>query len=501
VTGTDSLGCQSFPLDVNITDPPVIKSTIIDSRTVLCPQDTSGYFIVSVSGGTGELQTVWNTTETDTFLFNLPPGIYTLNITDDNFCHVEYDYDIIQADSIKVDSMILQNVLCSGDSTGSVILQYSGGFQGLSLVWSDSLLMSDTLIHLGAGSYPFFITDGAQCTLSDTVFIDQPNPVEADADVTNESQAGLKNGEVQIFPSGGTPPYSIVWNDQNTGFDRTGMAPGVYTYTITDIHECMFTDSVEVNGGRCGLRVRFDIRDASCYDFFDGAIDLDVSGNLGEVDIQLLKDGEEIEPRLDSLGLGIYTLIVQDSVGCVSFWTNIAIKSKSPEIIVRDVITMPATGPDPSDGSLSVTADGGTAPLIIEWFINDTLVATGNEVTDIPPGIYKLVIIDGNGCFKIVEGIQVGTTTFTQDINLQDIMIHPNPSSDYISIFVPDYLQVRYVKIVNQVGQTISNLKGHHISEYSSLESLGITESGIYFIYFSTEDNRLITKKVVVIKT
>lgn len=501
VTGTDSLGCESHPLEVNITDPPEIKSDIIDSKTLLCPRDTNGYIIVSVSGGTGDLQTTWNTGQSDTVLLNLSPNIYTLNITDDNSCQVQFNYNITEADSIKLDTVIWQNVLCHGDSTGSVILAYSGGYDRLNLVWNDSLLRSDTLTQLSAGIYPFTITDEAQCTFSDTVFIGQPEPVASDEDVTPESQAGLKNGKVQIFPSGGTPPYSIIWNDQNTDFDRMGMAPGVYTYNITDIHGCMYADSVEINGGRCGLRVRFDIRDATCFDFFDGAIDLEVSGNLGEVDIQLLRNGEEIEPRLDSLNMGTYTLIVQDSVGCVSFWTNIVIKSKSPDIIVRDIIVVPSTGPDTSDGSLSVTAEGGTEPLRFEWFISDTLLATGNTVTDIAPGIYKLVITDSNGCFKIIEDIQVGTASLTRDFSQHDIIIRPNPSSDYFEIVVPDGLRFRNIRIVNQIGQTISHFKGSVISDFNSLESLGITHSGIYYIYMTTEDNRVARKKLVVLKS
>ncbi len=45
---------------------------------------------------------------------------------------------------------------------------------------------------------------------------------------------GVNNGSISISVAGGLPPYTYAWADGPTTEDRTGLAPGTYTITVTD---------------------------------------------------------------------------------------------------------------------------------------------------------------------------------------------------------------------------------------------------------------------------
>ena len=53
---------------------------------------------------------------------------------------------------------------------------------------------------------------------------------------------GFLKGSVDLNISGGHPPYTILWNDNNNQENRSNLSPGHYSYLITDV------DLNEING-------------------------------------------------------------------------------------------------------------------------------------------------------------------------------------------------------------------------------------------------------------
>ena len=64
----------------------------------------------------------------------------------------------------------------------------------------------------------------------------------------------------------------------------------------------------------------------------------------------------------------------------------------------------PATCPGISDGSISVTAIGGTPPYTYEWNTGDTTTTLSN----VAEGMYTFTVTDSMGCIHIVDSIAVG---------------------------------------------------------------------------------------------
>lgn len=57
---------------------------------------------------------------------------------------------------------------------------------------------------------------------------------------------GNATGTVDLTPSGGTPGYTYNWGGGITTEDRSGLAAGTYTVTVTDANNCTKTTSVTI---------------------------------------------------------------------------------------------------------------------------------------------------------------------------------------------------------------------------------------------------------------
>ncbi len=65
-------------------------------------------------------------------------------------------------------------------------------------------------------------------------------------DITN-SESGQDNGAIDLEVSGGTTPYTILWNDGTAIADRTGLSAGTYSVEITDANGCYLSESYTVS--------------------------------------------------------------------------------------------------------------------------------------------------------------------------------------------------------------------------------------------------------------
>jgi hypothetical protein len=154
-------------------------------------------------------------------------------------------------------STSVTNVLCRGSSTGAINLSVSGGSGGFTYDWSnDGPETPDNdpqnLSGVLAGSYVVTVTDALGTTATATATITQPGSVlGVTGAVTNVGTLGGNNGAIDVTPSGGTPPYTYLWNSGAITQDRTGLTAGNYTTTVSDANGCtssaMFTVGTNTN--------------------------------------------------------------------------------------------------------------------------------------------------------------------------------------------------------------------------------------------------------------
>jgi hypothetical protein len=94
--------------------------------------------------------------------------------------------------------------------------------------------------------------------------------------------------------------------------------------------------------------------------------------------------------------------------------------------IITDGIVQPNIGQN--NGSISISLDGFTGATTVNWFLNDTPFASTEDINNLAPGTYKVVVIDDYGCSSettfVLEAIS-GTNNALE----AGWQVMPNPAS------------------------------------------------------------------------
>ena len=230
-----------------VTDPVVVMHNtvapvMLDAHDGKCFGDSNGYAVVLTPDSAANYY--WSNGAMGDTISGLPTGLYTCTKVDMNGCEA--------MDSITVDepaplfiSAILGNPLCNGDANGSIELLISGGSPGYTVYWG----IGDTasiVTGLGAGWYSYEVFDSNLCfTGIDSVELTEPDTFSLGSFATPASGGGA-TGTAGVTVTGGTPPYSFLWNDALSQTDSVAinLTTGTYTCYITDANGCV--DSIDV---------------------------------------------------------------------------------------------------------------------------------------------------------------------------------------------------------------------------------------------------------------
>ncbi|PLW93432.1 MAG: hypothetical protein C0592_06150 [Marinilabiliales bacterium] len=146
---------------------------------------------------------------------------------------------------LEIIDLTVVDVLCYGDSTGSVTVTIANGSPPYTYIWSTG----DTVVHnstvssisnLASGWYYVTITDVNGCEVNDSAeVIDAYPPISVTIDTVNVTCFGGSDGSVVLNVTGGAPPYNYVWDPPQTNAPGAYNLPaGIYTITITDNVGC-----------------------------------------------------------------------------------------------------------------------------------------------------------------------------------------------------------------------------------------------------------------------
>ncbi|MBK6965463.1 MAG: SprB repeat-containing protein [Bacteroidales bacterium] len=88
------------------------------------------------------------------------------------------------------------------------------------------------------------ITDANGCTATASATVNNiGGPAASISAQTNVACNGAFTGSATVLATGGTSPFTYLWNDPSaqTLATATGLAAGTYTVTITDANGCTAT--------------------------------------------------------------------------------------------------------------------------------------------------------------------------------------------------------------------------------------------------------------------
>ncbi|MFN5365286.1 MAG: hypothetical protein ACK5CH_07725, partial [Bacteroidota bacterium] len=175
------------------------------------------------------------------------------------------------------------------DGAGPYMYSYSGTSSG-----SGS---GTTISSLTAGTYNITVTSAAGCTGTASVVVTPPSYPSVSGVVTNVACMGASTGAINITVTGGTGAITYNWGSGVTTEDRTALAAGTYTVTVTDASSCTTTSSFTVTEPATLLAVVVDnTTNLTCNGSGNGVINITAS-NGGTSYTYLWSDASTAEDR------------------------------------------------------------------------------------------------------------------------------------------------------------------------------------------------------------
>ena len=322
--------------------------------------------------------------------------------------------DSMGADYANLQAILVTgNVSCQGIDDGTAKVIPYGGELPYTYSWShDPSADSSFVSGLAAGPISVTVTDATGASVVKTAVVKAFEELSLIMAATPESCDPGMDGLVQAAIEGGTPPYSLVWDNGMTGFVIDSLSAGTYTVTATDVNGCFVVDSIEVPL-LSGLDFAIALEAVSCLEGEGGTATITILDGIPPYTYEWAGFPTVSGPYIDGLSTGIYTVSVTDSVGCV--------RAKSFEISAQGGLNLSLAGVAPTcdtcqDGNLEVIVSGGVAPLSYLWNTGETTAT----IDGLNPGNYCVTVTDNYGCTGEICTLYLPEIPLQAELDLTD---------------------------------------------------------------------------------
>jgi len=234
---------NQIPLELTYFDADIEYSETIEQP--LCNGDIGSVELTMISTS-GPFTYQWsNGTTSDILIDN--SGSYDVVIRDAYGCLKLDTFEIVDP-AILDASAIASDVSCYGFGDASIDLTVTGGTPGYTYDWITGQTTED-LNAISGGFYQVTVTDANGCEDILGVSVSEPlplNAVIASSELTSCYQSC--DGQLNGIVTGGSAPYSVLWNDPmgQTNDTATNLCAGQYLLTVTDNNGCVVYSNGEV---------------------------------------------------------------------------------------------------------------------------------------------------------------------------------------------------------------------------------------------------------------
>ncbi|MDZ7879361.1 MAG: T9SS type A sorting domain-containing protein [Saprospiraceae bacterium] len=396
VTVSDASGCSSVATaTVNAVGSLAISLTSTNAACGIA----NGSVTATATSGTAPFRYAWSNGATTQTIGVLGAGTYTVTVTDASGCTATGSRTITQTTSFDV-NLDARNVACNGGTDGQISAMVMGGSAPYTYRWSNGSTIA-VIANLGANSYSLTVTDASGCTAIKSATITQPSAVTATATST-ASSCGATNGSATVVAGGGTAPYTYAWTNGGSTATISNLGAGTYTVSVTDSKACRTTRSVTISSST-NLDAAASVTNVRCNGANSGAIALTVTGATGAISYSWSNGATTA--TLANLTAGTYSVTVNDSRNC-SVVKQFSVTQ--PSAFTTSVSgTMSSCGS--SNGTLTATTTGGTAPFRYAWSNG----ATTASISGLVAGTYTVVTTDANGCTSTGSMVITRSTAIT----------------------------------------------------------------------------------------
>lgn len=199
---------------------------------------------------------LWNTGDTVQTIEVAETGHYSVLVSTDGCTGSD---DIIvrvnSPDSLRIDSIAIQDITCFGADNGNVLVfaRGEGTFYEYSLDEGDNWEANDGLFeNMASGiNYSVSVREDSSCITSwnEDIYVTEPEELKIDYRLVSPSCDDCQDGQILLKLQGGTPPYDILWSNFETGKRRSLLGLGSYSVSVADAKYCKSLITIDLDMG------------------------------------------------------------------------------------------------------------------------------------------------------------------------------------------------------------------------------------------------------------
>ncbi|NPA67404.1 MAG: PKD domain-containing protein [Chlorobi bacterium] len=345
-------------------------------------------------------------------VFTITALFQTFNLTANN--------TVFKPMALTLDSIVTEDVsTCYGGNNGTVTVYVSGGTTPYqySIDGGVTYQSSNYFSGLTSGAYSVYVKDFYNVTVSDVVYIDQPDEITIN-DITKVDVTGCygdSNGSISITASGGTGTleYSIDngTNYYANGGTFTGIPAGNYDIKVKDANSCEKAGSQITLSQPLELIITEEKKTdvTGCNGDDNGIIDIITTGGTAPVEYSIdggatYNAGHYFSP----LAPGTYQISVRDNNGCTVAGSTLTITEPDAVVINSINYTDVNTCFGDHTGTITISASGGTGSLYYSVDGETNYFANGGNFDNLYAGTYQISVKDDNVCTTYGDTIIIG---------------------------------------------------------------------------------------------
>ncbi|MCE9540798.1 MAG: gliding motility-associated C-terminal domain-containing protein, partial [Bacteroidetes bacterium] len=394
---TDTNSCvKTEPF--TISEPSATLSASLSFTPVSCFGGNNGSVSATAASGTPPYNYNWMPGNLNgSSISNLTAGTYTLTVTDLKGCTFTDSIAVTQPLKMVLTTDSINSNCSLPNGQASVIA--AGGSGVYSYQWSPSGGFIATATGLLAGSYTVTVTDVVLgCVAIDDLTVnDNESPEATVSSTTNVTCNTGSNGTATVSVSSGNGPFTFSWMPGGiTDSIATGLLPGTYIVTVTDVNLCQSIPEISPQITQASpIFITITKTPVSCFGDNNGTASAMASGSTPGYTYLWLPSGTT-GTSITNLSATTYTIQVTDTNSCVK--TEPFTISEPSATLSASLSFTPSNCFGGSDGSVTAIGSGGTEPYNYNWMPGNL---NGSILSNLGSGSYTLTLTDLKGCTYI----------------------------------------------------------------------------------------------------
>lgn len=407
VTVTDINNCtttQSF-----VINEYGALAVSVDKQDVSCYGKTDGNATVNVVSNNGQvpkITVIWKDASGTiiatgvTTLYNLSPGNYTVEVTDENGCSSNpRSFTISDAPELTIITN-LSNPACYGED-GTITASVNGTTSGYTFEWTEKgntqVIDNDNVLKGKAGTYVLKVKNQSGCENQQEIVLSEPAKIEFGLpELRKVTCFGLNNGQAAIL--NGPSNYTYRWSGGSVGQFAINLPAGP-GWVVGSLGTCM-SDTVffviDTNPLLELDETKTITVNPNCNGETNGSIVIEATGGTG-LGYKYEWNAGIQSPSLNNIGAGTYIVKISDSNNCEQKDTIVLTEPDILEVFTDNAKTVELDCNNLDKGKIALATRGGNPGVKqVQW--QSGTKTEGNIAIDLSPGTYCATVTDNKGC-------------------------------------------------------------------------------------------------------